>query len=194
MLTKVAVGPPEPALPEAWAPIAPEPFVPEASVPVKVIAVIEAATRCDKFALTLTCESTVGANARQISAVPICALARCTNTQVRPAPVTLVTVTPADVASADTKASNNSLGEVVENAGEVMLVLDFDLSVETVTSIPIAPQSCLALSRHKTKRIRRISLYPRSHCWGSSDGDLVGEVPLRNKNCARHSTIKPHGR
>ena len=165
VLTRLAVGVPELALPEVFAPIAPEPFVPEVSVPVKVITVIEAATLCDRLARTATWERVVGANARQISAVPNCALVRCTNTQVRFAPATLVTVMRADLASAETNASNNSLGEIVENDGEVIFVLELELSPETVTSIPTAPQTWLAPSRHNTNRIRRMT-YPQGRVLG----------------------------
>jgi hypothetical protein len=78
-------------------------------------------------------------------------------TQVRLAPLTLVTVMLADLASAQKKASNNSLDEVVENDGEVIFGLELDLSVETVTSIPMAPQSWLAPSRHNTNTSRRMN-------------------------------------
>lgn len=94
----------------------------------------------------------------------------CTKpTQVRLGPLTLVTVTPADRAWEQTKASNNSLGEVVENDGEVKFGLELDLSVETVTSIPMAPQNRLAPGRHNTNIIRRI-IYPRGRVLGFSDG------------------------
>jgi hypothetical protein len=47
----------------------------------------------------------------------------------------------ANGASAQTKAGNNSLGEFVENDGEVKFGLELDFSVENVTSISGAPQS-----------------------------------------------------
>ena len=65
------MGAPMRALPLAVAPIAPDPFVPDGSVLVKLAMVIDATTVCDRLARTLTPDSTLGANARQISDVPI---------------------------------------------------------------------------------------------------------------------------
>jgi hypothetical protein len=76
---------------------------------------------------------------------------------------------PADLAWAQTKTSNNSLGEAVENDGVVKFGLELDLSVETVTSIPMAPQNWLAPGRHNTNIIRRIP-YPQGESVGVSDG------------------------
>ena len=74
--------------------------------------------------LPLTLASAAAANARQISAVPLCTLVRVTSVQVRPAPVTLFTVVfvPVVGASAETKASSSSLAEVVENVAVAMVV------------------------------------------------------------------------
>ena len=47
--------------------------------------------------------------------------------------------------------------------------LELDLSIETGTSILMAPQSWLALARHNTNIIRRIT-YPRGEVLGFSDG------------------------
>ena len=76
--------------------MAPDPFVPDVSTPVKLITVIDDCTVCDSVAVTVTLLSAVGANARQISAIPDCAFALFTNTQVNPPPVTPVTVTFVD--------------------------------------------------------------------------------------------------
>ena len=78
----------------------------------------------------------------------------------------------ADLASAQAESSNNSFGEVVENDGEVIFGLELDLSVETVTSILLAPQSWLAPGRHNTNIIRRMS-YPQGESVGVSAMDLV---------------------
>jgi len=122
-----ALGAPEAALALAVAPIAPEPPVPVASAPVKVTTVIEDVTPCDNVAVTLTLVSVEGAKARQISAVPNWALVRRTSVQVRPVPLTLVTVTPGEVASLEIKARSSSFAELVENDGEVMLELGAEL-------------------------------------------------------------------
>jgi hypothetical protein len=93
VVTSVAVGAPEPALALLIAPIAPEPFVPEVSAPVKLITTIEEITLCDSVAVTVTLLRVEEAKARQISDVPLCTFVLTTGTQVKPAPVTLVTVT-----------------------------------------------------------------------------------------------------
>ena len=92
VVTRVAVGAPELPLPEPVAPIAPEPFVPDVSTPVKLTIVTEDATLCERVARTVAFVSTVGAKARQISVVPFCTFVRRTSTQVKPPPVTPVTV------------------------------------------------------------------------------------------------------
>ncbi len=109
--------------------------------------------------------------------------------QVRLAPLTLVTVMLADLASAQKKASNNSLGEVVENDGEVKFGLELDLSVETVTSIPMAPQSWLAPDRYNTNIIRRIT-YPQGESVGVQRW-IWWRVAVRNTNRTTHSANKP---
>lgn len=80
-------------------------------------------------------------------------------------PPTRVTVMLADLASAQTKAGNNSWGEVVENDGEVIFGLELDLSVETVTAISMAPESWLEPGGHNKNIIRRIS-YPQGESIG----------------------------
>src|SRR6266849_2318398 len=92
VVTSVAVGAPDPAFPLPIAPMAPEPLVPDVSTPVKLITVMEEAVTCDRVAVTETLLTGAGAKARQTSASPLCALVLATNTQVRPAPETLVTV------------------------------------------------------------------------------------------------------
>jgi hypothetical protein len=52
------------------APIAFAPPLPEVSTPAKLITVIEEITLCDTVAVTVTFESVVVANARQISDAP----------------------------------------------------------------------------------------------------------------------------
>jgi hypothetical protein len=113
-------------------PIAPEPFVPEASTPAKLITVMEENTLCESVAVTVAPLNVVGANARQTSAVPNCAFVRVTKAHVRLAPVTWVTVIPADLASEEMKASRSSFADVVENEGDVMPVAALDRSVDFV--------------------------------------------------------------
>src|SRR5438093_12805748 len=74
VVTSDAVGAPEPAFADATAPIAPEPFVPSALTPVTLTTVIDDATLWDNVAVTVAPASGLDANARQISAVPSCAL------------------------------------------------------------------------------------------------------------------------
>ena len=83
----MAVGGPGLALPLAMAPMLPAPFVPEVLTPLKLITLIKEATFWDKVAVTVTPLRTDGANARQISAVPVWIFVRLTRTQVREAPV-----------------------------------------------------------------------------------------------------------
>jgi len=92
VVTRVAVGAPELALALFVAPIAPEPFVPEEFTPVKLTTVIDETTLWESVAVTVTLASVEGANARQISDVPLCTFVRRTSAQVRPAPLTFVTV------------------------------------------------------------------------------------------------------
>lgn len=130
-----ALGAPGFALLEDVAPIAPAPPVPDGSAPLKVTTTMEAPTLCESAAVTATLVNVVGAKALQISAVPSCTFVRFTKDQVRPAPVTPVTVILAEAASVATKANSNSLGFVVEKVGDA-IVVDFELrSVDTVLSI-----------------------------------------------------------
>ena len=92
-------------------------------VPVKAMTVMEDCTLCERVAVTETPLSFAVANAFQISAVPFCALVRCTNVQVRPPPETLLTVVVPDMLSAEIKASNSSLVPAVVKAGETTVVL-----------------------------------------------------------------------
>jgi hypothetical protein len=161
VVTSVAAGAPGLAFPLAVAPIAPEPLVPEVSIPVKLTTVMEAAALCDKFAVTLTLERVPGAKARQISAVPSCALVRLTKAQVRPAPVTLVTVMPLDVPSLEINASSNSLPALVENDGEVMLAAELDLSVDLIWSMAIALHAGIAGVQISNKAKTRLIEIPK---------------------------------
>jgi methylglyoxal synthase len=74
------------------APIAPEPFVPDVSTPAKLTTVMDDPTACESVAVTATLLRGEVANARQISELPDCALLLVTRAQVRPAPLTPVTV------------------------------------------------------------------------------------------------------
>jgi hypothetical protein len=136
VVTSDAVGAPVAPLPPPVAPIAPDPFVPEGSAPVNVTTVTDETTFCDRFAVTVALLTTAGAKALQISAPPGCAFVRFTSAQVRPPPVTLVTVKPPDTPeSAETNANSNSFGANVENAGLVTFVPDVVRSVETSLSM-----------------------------------------------------------
>lgn len=122
MVVRVAEGAPA-ALAVAVAPIAPAPFVPVMSTPVKLTTVIDDNTDCENVAVTVTLLSAVGAKARQISAVPCCVFVLCTNTQVRLAPVTPVTVVVVAVPfPLEINASNNSLVADVENEAVARVV------------------------------------------------------------------------
>src|SRR5205823_13415053 len=90
---------------------------------------------CDKFALTEMLVSGLAEKARQISAVPICTLVRLTSDHGRPAPFTPVTLMPAELAPVETNANSNVFLLVVENAGEVILLLLLLLSFETTVLI-----------------------------------------------------------
>jgi hypothetical protein len=91
VVVTVAVGAPEGAL-AAWvAPIAPEPFVPDVSMPSNATTVSDETTLCDRVAFTVALVKGDVANARQISAVPLCALLRTTNDHVSPPPLMPVT-------------------------------------------------------------------------------------------------------
>src|SRR5260370_23191726 len=89
----------EVALAPAVAPIAPDPFVPEVSTPAKLMTSIDEATFCERVAVTETLLSGLGANARQISAVPSCRFVRYTKFQANPLHAKLITSGFADNAS-----------------------------------------------------------------------------------------------
>lgn len=83
--------------------------------------------------MTVTLLSAVGAKARQISAVPCCVFVLCTNTQVRLAPATLLTVVVAAVPfPLEINASNNSFVAEVENDAVARVV---DVVVPSATII-----------------------------------------------------------
>jgi hypothetical protein len=116
VVTRLAVGAPEGALFDTAAPIAPDPFVPEGSTPAKAITVIEETTAWDRAAVIDALVRPVFANARQISDVPLCPLARTTRVQVKFPPVTpFTTVFEPDSQSVEMKANKSSLPEDVEN-------------------------------------------------------------------------------
>jgi hypothetical protein len=130
VVVRLAVGAPEGALASLVLPIAPDPPTPDLSVPVRVTTVMEAAALCERLAFTLTLDRAEVANARHISAVPSCKLARCTNAQVSPAPLTPVTAMPEEFASVEMNASKSSLPVAVEKVGEVILTLALERSVD----------------------------------------------------------------
>jgi len=115
--------------------------MPVVSTPLKLTIVMDAAALCDKVAVTLPAEITLGAKARQISAVPSCEFVRLTRAQLTPAPLIPVTVMPDELASVAINASNNSFPDLVENAAEVMLVLELDRSVDAIASVARAPNA-----------------------------------------------------
>ena len=92
VVVRVAVGAPDAALAPPIAPMAPDPLDPEVSAPMKLTTVMDERTLCEIVAVTVALERAVGAKARQISAVPLCAFVRFTSAQVRDPPVTPVTV------------------------------------------------------------------------------------------------------
>ena len=92
VVTSVAEGAPAVAFPVPVAPMAPEPPVPDVSTPVKLITVIDEATLWESVAVAVALFNTDGARVRQTSDVPRCTLVLRTSTQVRPPPVTLLTV------------------------------------------------------------------------------------------------------
>jgi hypothetical protein len=98
-------------------------LVPVLGTPVKLNTVIDEGTDCDNCAVTLTLLRVAGAKARQISASPGSLFVRLTRAQVRPAPVTLVTVVLGELASSVAmNARSSSLAAEVEKTGLVMLV------------------------------------------------------------------------
>jgi hypothetical protein len=64
---------------------------------------------------------------------------RLTSAQFTPAPLTPLTIIPDEFASVEIKASNNSFPDLVENAAEVMLLLELDRSVDAIASVARAP-------------------------------------------------------
>jgi len=92
----------------------------------------------DRVAVTETLVRAEEAKARQISAVPFCVFVLTTSAQVNPAPATLLTViAPDGTPSVETKASNNSLPDAVEN-GTVVTVLAVPWSCDALASMAMA--------------------------------------------------------
>ena len=80
-------------------------------------------TDCENVAVTVILVSVVGANARQISAVPCCVFVLCTSTHVRLPPATLFTVVVAAVPfPLEINASSNSFVAEVENVAVARVV------------------------------------------------------------------------
>jgi len=163
VVTSEAVGAPDDALALAVAPIAPEPLVPVVSVPVKVTTVMEAATLCDKVAVTVTFASVEGAKARHTSAVPNCPFVRRTSAHVKPPPVTPA-VMPADLASLDINTSSSSLAAVVEKAGDVMVVLEVERSVDLTWSMAMAPHAGVVAAKIRNKPRARLIARRTDEC------------------------------
>lgn len=132
------------AFADVVAPIAPEPFVPEVFAPWKLITVMDETALTERLAVTVTFVNGVSATALQISAVPFCALVRFTSVQLRPAPVTLLTLVlapPVKGKSAATNASRTSLPVAVEKA-EVLTEVAFGFrSPEAVASMVIPAET-----------------------------------------------------
>ena len=83
---------------------------------------MEEATLCESLAVTETLLKGAAANARQISAVPLCTLLLVTRIHVRPAPETLLTVVlGVDTESVEINASSSTLPETVEKGGLVIV-------------------------------------------------------------------------
>ena len=109
MVTRLADGAPDEALPVPVAPMAPEPFVPDKLTPAKLTTVMEEPTLLERVAVTVTPVKVEAAKVRQISDVPRCVFVRFTKAQVNPAPVTLETVVLVpDGESVAINASNSS--------------------------------------------------------------------------------------
>jgi len=119
--------------------------------------VTEETTLWERVPVTDTFESWDGAKARHTSAVPIWAFVRLTKAHVRPAPVTAVTVMPADLASVEMNASSSSLAVVVEKEGDVMLVLELERSVDLTWSTAMAPHAGVVARRIRKMRGARAS-------------------------------------
>jgi hypothetical protein len=119
--------------------MAPEPLVPEVSTPATLATRREETTFCERVAVTDALLIGLGANARHISDVPICVFVRFTKVQVRPAPVTLVTVIFAELASVAIIAKISSLPTVVDKAPLVTLVDELVVSVLIRASIATLP-------------------------------------------------------
>jgi hypothetical protein len=140
-VTKEAVGAPGFAFPVPVAPIAPEPLVPEVFTPGKLITVIEETALMARLAVAVTLLSGAGANARQISAVPLCVLVRRTRTQVKPPPVMLVTLLLGPLVletSEAIMARSSSLGIAVEKA-EVVTEVAFVLRSPNAVASMVIP-------------------------------------------------------
>src|SRR4051812_32754898 len=100
---------------------------------------MEAATDRERVAVTETLARGVGANARQISVVPGCPLARTTRTHVSPAPATEFTVVVPPVGpSVAINASSSSFPAPVEKVGVAIVVLDVERAMDLLASIVTA--------------------------------------------------------
>jgi hypothetical protein len=178
VVTTLALGAPEEALLLAVAPIAPDPLVPDISTPVKLTTVIDERTDRDSVAVTETFDNGAGANARQISDVPRWASVRTTSTHVKPPPLTVVTDASTPPARAvATNASNNSFAAVVENVGEVAIVLLVVTFRDTVASMPIAAHAGVAdtASRAAARSLRARRLL-------SARAEQFFRSPIMNKH------------
>src|SRR5690349_17683346 len=110
----------------------------------------------------VTLTSGAGANARQISDVPLCALLRTTSDHARPAPATLVTVAVVPLAaSVATNASSSSLPNAVEKDGDATDVEAVVRSADVLTSIATAAPAGTARRLLKTKTATARARYRR---------------------------------
>ena len=109
--------------------------------PLNVITSIVETALCDNVAETEAPFNTFGANARQISDVPICAFVLATSVHVKPPPETLCTVVLGEpVESAEMNASSNSFSWFVVNPGLETTVLGVFWSKLVRASITMPPE------------------------------------------------------
>ena len=133
--------------------------MPVVSTPLKLSTVTELAAEPERVAVTTAFAKEFVANARQISAVPCCALVRFTNDQVSPPPETVFTciVTP-DGPSVATRASRSSLPAEVAKAGVESVADAVELSSQvcaSTTSDAVEPPLCEVMLKFATADVCR---------------------------------------
>jgi len=119
--------------------------------------VIDETTDREMVAVTVAFVRAPAENARQISAVPLCPLARLTSVHVSPPPDTpLTVVVDVEEPSVATNARSNSFGAAVEKAGLATVLPAVDRSVDFWTSTEMAADAAVDThSRNKVARRRR---------------------------------------